>query len=127
MTNHCPLVSIILPVYNGQKYLRQAMASCLGQTYKNIELIVVDDCSTDSTPEIVRSFTDSRVRYIRNEQNQRLPRSLNIGFAQARGEFFTWTSDDNYYRPEAIGRMVEYLQTHQADFVYCDLFVICGL
>lgn len=120
MTNS-PLISIVLPTYNGQKYLRQSIESCLRQTYQNLELIAVDDCSTDQTPEIVRSFDDARIRYVRNETNQRLPRSLNIGFAQARGEYLTWTSDDNFYKPDAVKKMFDFLQKQQADFVYADI------
>lgn len=116
-----PKVSIVLPTYNGTRYLARAIASCLGQTYKNIELIIVDDCSTDSTPDVVRSFNDPRIRYVRNERNQKLPRSLNIGFAQASGEYLTWTSDDNEFLPEAIETMLMYLKEHRdVDFVYTD-------
>ena len=105
-----PKVSIVLPTYNGaSKYLRQAIESCLNQTYRDIELIVVDDCSTDSTPDVVRSFNDPRIRYVRNETNQRLPRSLNIGFALTTGEYLTWTSDDNEFLPEAVDVMLDFL------------------
>lgn len=116
-----PKISIVLPTYNGAKYLRQAIESCLNQTYRDIELIIVDDCSTDHTPEVVRSFDDQRIRYVRNARNQRLPRSLNIGFAQASGEYLTWTSDDNEFLPEAIETMRMYLKEHpDVDFVYAD-------
>ena len=66
MENLYPKVSIILPTYNGSRYLRKSIESCLNQTFKNIELIIIDDCSTDATPEIVRAFKDSRIRYVRN-------------------------------------------------------------
>src|SRR3989338_1099457 len=120
-----PKVSIILPTYNGAKYLRKSIESCLAQTFKDFELIIVDDCSKDETPQIIQEYVqkDPRVRYIRNQTNQRLPRSLNIGFAQANGEFLTWTSDDNYYLPEALERMANSLEQQKADFVYCDLYV----
>ena len=116
-----PKVSIILPVYNGARYLAQAIDSCLNQTYRNIELIIVDDCSTDETPAIVRSFNDPRIRYVRNKTNQRLPRSLNIGFAAATGDYLTWTSDDNEFLPEAIEVMLDFLtKNKEIDFVYAD-------
>ena len=57
MTESSPKVSIVLPTYNGERYLQRAIESCLEQTHQNIELVVVDDCSTDSTPEIIQSFT----------------------------------------------------------------------
>lgn len=117
-----PKVSIILPTYNGAKYLRQAIDSCLSQTYRNIELIIVDDFSTDQTPEIIKSYEDPRIKYIRNEKNQRLPRSLNIGFAASSGDYLTWTSDDNFYLPQAIEKMLKYLEENKGEYVYADIF-----
>ena len=121
MENSNPKISIVLPVYNGAKYLGQAIESCLNQTHRNIELIIVDDCSTDETPDIVRSHNDQRIRYVRNKKNQRLPRSLNIGFALATGEYLTWTSDDNEFLPEAVAVMLDFLiKNKDIDFVYAD-------
>ncbi len=109
---HEPLISIVLPVYNGEKYLRESIDSILAQTMRDWELIVVDDCSKDATPAILAEYAarDRRIRIVHNEENQRLPRSLNIGFAETRGEFLTWTSDDNAYAPEALREMVSYLR-----------------
>src|ERR1041385_4667838 len=115
-------VSIVLPTYNGAKYLRQSIDSCLNQTYPNIELVIVDDGSQDNTPEIIKSYNDARIKYIRNDTNQRLPRSLNIGFAKTTGDYLTWTSDDNFYAPEAIELMLNFLCGQKADFVYCDYY-----
>lgn len=111
-------VSIILPTYNGEKFLRESIESCLGQTYSNIELIVVNDCSNDSSLDIIQSFEDDRLVVVTNEENQKLPRSLNIGFSKASGEYLTWTSDDNYYLPNAIEVMVHTLDKENADLVY---------
>ena len=114
-------VSIVLPTHNGSRFLRGAVDSCLSQTHRNIELIVVDDCSTDATPDILRAYEDPRLRTVRNTKNQRLPRSLNIGFAKATGDYLTWTSDDNEYEPSSIERMLECLKQHPGtDFVYAD-------
>lgn len=115
-------VSIVLPTYNGARYLRQSIDSCLDQTYSNLELIIVDDCSTDATPDIVRSYQDPRIRYFRHEKNKMLPGALNTGFSYATGAFLTWTSDDNYYVPKAIETMVKFLSSGRHDFVYCDYF-----
>jgi glycosyltransferase involved in cell wall biosynthesis len=115
------LVSIILPTYNGEKYVAQAIESCLAQTYSNIELIIVNDCSSDETGAIAQDYAgkDSRIRIVTNEQNRQLPASLNIGFRQAKGEFFTWTSDDNYYAPEAIETLLRELhRSPECDIVY---------
>jgi glycosyltransferase involved in cell wall biosynthesis len=109
-----PRVSIVLPTHNGERFLAQSIESCLSQPFRDIELIVVDDCSTDSTPRIARRYAhaDPRVRVLRNDPNRKLPASLNRGFSEARGAYLTWTSDDNWYRPDAIGSMAEFLDAH---------------
>lgn len=115
------LVSIILPVYNGEKYVRKSIESCLTQTHKNFELIIVDDCSTDTTPRILHEYAqrDSRIKIISNPSNLRLPSALNIGFLNSKGELLTWTSDDNYFVPGSIKNLVCYLNTWKnIDFVY---------
>lgn len=118
-----PLVTIVLPTYNGSRYLRQSLDSCLAQTYTNFELLIVNDCSTDNTATIAEEYVvkDARVRLINNAVNKRLPASLNIGFDEAKGSLFTWTSDDNYYAPDALERMVKILEEKpDIDLVYCD-------
>ena len=122
-----PLVSIVLPTYNGEKYLAQAIESCLNQTYASLELIVVDDASTDRTPEIISSYAtqDARMRCLRHNTNRKLPAALNTGFAQARGEYLTWTSDDNCYQPDAIMSMLKVLDSQpDASIVYSNYTVI---
>jgi len=122
-----PLVSIVLPTYNGSRYLREALESCLAQTYQNWELIVVDDCSNDSTPEIIAEFVarDPRIRSIRHEVNQKLPQALNTGHAAARGEYLTWTSDDNRFLPPALEQMTRFLEQHPSvALVYADCVLI---
>ncbi len=122
-----PLISIILPTYNGSEYLEQAIKSCLEQSYYNFELIIVDDASTDETSKIINRYlkTDDRVRSIRHKKNSKLPSALNSGFSLANGSYLTWTSDDNCYRPQAITEMVAFLETHQkVDIVYSDYTMI---
>jgi glycosyltransferase involved in cell wall biosynthesis len=110
--NNEPAVSIVLPTYNGTRYLAESVQSCLDQTYQDFELIIVDDCSTDDTPQLITEFAakDKRIRPFRNESNLRLPKSLNAGFARSRGRYLTWTSDDNLYLPNAIEVMVAALE-----------------
>ena len=118
-------VSIVLPTYNGASYLRQSIESCLCQTHKNLELIIIDDGSTDATPAIVRSFQDDRIRYVCQPENQGHVKALNRGFAMANGDFLTWTSDDNYYCTEAIETMANaLLKDTSIDFVYANYDVI---
>ena len=118
-----PLVSIVLPTFNGSRYLAGAVAAIRAQTFTDWELILIDDCSTDSTPALIAELAaaDPRIRPFRNATNQRLPRSLNIGFGHARGELLTWTSDDNEHRPEALTALVMFLRGHpEVDLVYAD-------
>lgn len=121
-----PLVSIILPVYNGEKYLKQSIESCLNQTYKNIELIIVNDCSTDKSLEIIERYcvNDSRVKLVNNSINKKLPASLNIGHSFAKGEYLTWTSDDNFYDSMAIEVMLKTIRDKKVDIVYANYNLI---
>jgi glycosyltransferase involved in cell wall biosynthesis len=121
------LVSIVLPTYNGAMFLHQSILSCLNQTYKNIELIIVDDASNDETLAIIERFQrkDTRIHVIRHKENRKLPGALNSGFLVAKGQYLTWTSDDNFYSPDAIGEMVAVLENNpEIDVVYADHFNI---
>jgi len=116
------LVSIVLPVYNGEKYLTLSIESCLAQTHQNFELIIVDDGSSDNTPAIIGKYVtaDRRIKLIRNDRNIGLPEALNLGFKFSQGDFLTWTSDDNFYTETAIEYMVQQLCTFtEIGFVYC--------
>lgn len=123
-----PLVSIVLPTYNGTKYIAESIDSVLAQTYQNWELIIVDDCSKDDTLKIAQSYakTDDRIRVIHNKVNQKVSGSLNIGFREARGEYLTWTSDDNRYLPKALEKMLDILLQKNAKMVSADCYIIDG-
>lgn len=126
---HNPKISIVLPVFNGQKYLRQALDSILDQTMKEWELIIVDDCSSDLTQKIVKEYMkkDKRIIYVRNNKNLKLPKSLNIGFEQSRGKYLTWTSDDNCYRSNALIEMSNALDENtDVMMVYAGMMNIDG-
>ena len=123
------LISIVLPVYNGAAYLRESIDSVIAQTYTNWELLIVDDCSKDETREIACEYAqkDSRIHYYRNEQNLRLPRNLNKGFSLTKGDYLTWTSDDNRYHPTALQQMLNALkQDPEAQFVFASCRIIDG-
>ena len=116
------LVTIVLPTYNGSKFLRDSIESVLNQTYQEWELIIVNDCSTDNTLEIAKEYEakDDRIKVISNKTNKKLPASLNVGFSLAKGDYYTWTSDDNMYKPNAIKYMVNYLNTNpNTDLISC--------
>lgn len=116
-----PQVSVIMPTYNGSAYISDALSSCLQQTLHDFELIVVDDGSTDSTPEILASIGDSRLRVARHSVNQKLPAALNTGFNQASSLYFIWMADDDLLAVDCLEQLVGYLDRHpEIDGVYAD-------
>lgn len=120
------LVSIILPVYNGEKYLTEAIDNCLLQTYENFELIIVNDCSTDSSLKIAQGYAnvDDRIKIINNKTNQKLPASLNIGHQNAHGKYITWTSDDNITKSFFLEKLVSTIEKENADIIFSNYDVI---
>jgi len=120
------LVSIVLPVYNGEDLLEEALNSIINQTYKKFECIMVNDGSTDNTIKIMKEFAKKDKRFIiLDQKNAKLPKALNNGFKLAKGEFYTWTSCDNNMHPQYIERMVKQLkQDKSIDFIYADLKLI---
>ena len=120
-----PKVSIVLPVYNGEKYIKKAVDSILNQSFSDFELIIVNDCSTDNTEKILDLCDDDRIVIINNSENQKLPKSLNIGFKKAKGEYLTWTSDDNEYHTDALKSMINILdEKSDVGLVYSDYILI---
>jgi glycosyltransferase involved in cell wall biosynthesis len=107
------LVSIGMPVYNGERYLEAAIRSNLEQTYPHFELIISDNASTDGTEEICREFAaiDSRIRYSRNLQNIGAARNYNRLFELSRGEYFRWANADDLAAPDLIERTLPVLQS----------------
>ncbi len=116
-----PKVSIVLPTYNGEDYLRESIESVIAQSFTDWELIIVNDCSTDSSPQIAEEYAlkDNRIKVIHNKVNKKLPDSLNIGFAAACGDYLTWTSDDNIFHHEALIKMHDFL-------LYSDYCMVCA-
>lgn len=104
-----PLVSIVIPVYNGADYLNETIESALAQTYEPIEVIVVNDGSTDggATAAIAKQFGD-RIRYFEKE-NGGVSTALNLGIEKMRGEWFSWLSHDDLYTPEKIAHQIKLL------------------
>ena len=103
------LVSVIIPVFNGARYLRAALESVFAQTYRPFEVIVVDDGSADDSGVIAQSFPD--VRYIQ-QANQGVAAARNNGIEAARGEFFAFLDQDDLWKPEKLELQIDYLQRH---------------
>lgn len=106
-----PEVSVILPAYNAERFLKEAIDSVLEQTYSNFELIIINDGSTDNTDAIIQSYSDPRIVYIKQE-NQGLARALNNGIAKARGNFIARMDADDICMPTRFEKQVKYLQRH---------------
>ncbi len=106
-----PRVSLGLPVYNGERFLRAAIDSLLAQTFTDFELIICDNASTDATSAICREFSarDSRIRYFRNEQNIGPAANFNLAFGRARGEYFKWAAADDLCEPDLLALCVDAL------------------
>ena len=103
MTLHQPRVSIGLPVYNGERYLPQALDAILSQTFEDFELIISDNASTDSTQDICKSYAanDARVKYFRNSSNIGISRNFNRVFElSSGGEYFKWCAHDDLMAPD---------------------------
>ena len=109
MTEEHPLVSVIIPVYNGARFLRAALESVFAQTYRPFEVIVVNDGSTDDSGVIAQSFPE--VRYIQQE-NQGVAAARNRAIEAAEGEFFAFLDQDDLWTPEKLKLQIEYLQSH---------------
>jgi glycosyltransferase involved in cell wall biosynthesis len=107
-----PAVSVVLSVYNGARFLREAVDSVLGQEFRDFELILVDDGSDDATPAVMAAFTDRRVRCLRNGTNLGLARSLNVGIEAARGRYIARHDADDVSEPARLGAQVRMLDEH---------------
>jgi glycosyltransferase involved in cell wall biosynthesis len=118
-----PLVSVVIPVYNQERYVAEAVESVLNQTYEQTELVVVDDGSTDRTPEILKGYGD-RLTYM-PQKNAGAATALNRGIEAAKGELVGWLSSDDVYEPAKVERQVEHFAKHpQVSLTYTDFNVI---
>ena len=113
MKNNLPKVSVVIPVYNGSNFMREAIDSALAQTYPNTEVIVVNDGSTDNgkTDKIARSY-GNKIRYF-VKRNGGVSSAINYGIKKMRGEYFSWLSHDDIYCPNKVATEIDYLKNHK--------------
>lgn len=104
-----PKVTVLMPVYNREKYLREAIDSILSQTFTDFEFLIVDDGSTDNSLEIVNSYPDSRIRLIRNLANLGISESLNIGLSESLGDYVARMDSDDISLPNRLQKQIEFL------------------
>lgn len=108
----CPRVSVLMPVYNGEKYLHQAIDSILGQTFTDFEFLIINDGSTDSSAEIIESYNDPRIRLVHNKTNLKLIETLNKGIRLARGQYIARMDCDDISMPERLSKQVVFMDAH---------------
>lgn len=107
-----PLVSIVMPAYNAEKYIGESIESVLSQTYANIELIIVEDCSTDGTLNVIKQYADERITLEVNTKNRGIAFSTNRGIELSKGKYIALLDDDDMATPDRIELQVNYLETH---------------
>ncbi len=119
-----PKVSVIIPAYNTEAYIREAIKSALEQTLHDIEVIVVDDASSDKTVEIAKSFIDKRLKVIVNQQNVGAAAARNRALRAAQGEWIAVLDSDDWYAPERLEKLVSLADEKNADMIADDIYLI---
>lgn len=118
------LVSIIMPNYNGAKYLTDTINSVLAQTYTNWELVFVDDCSKDDSIELIKSFGDKRIRVLKNEVNSGAAVTRNYALREARGRWMAFLDSDDIWESEKLERQISFMVENNYAFTLTDYEVI---
>jgi glycosyltransferase involved in cell wall biosynthesis len=115
-----PLISVVIPVYGVEDYVEKCLDSVIGQTYKNLEILCIDDCGIDHSIEIVKdkSKLDNRIKIIQHKKNRGLSAARNTGVERAIGEYVFFIDSDDYISPEFIEGLVEAIDKSDADFAY---------
>src|SRR5688500_9781977 len=116
MVHHNPIVSVVIPTYNRAHLIRRAIDSVVAQTFADWELIVVDDASKDDAEGVVRSYGDSRMRYVRHDVNKGASAARNTGLYAAHGEFVAFLDSDDEWLPEKLASQVELFRANPGGF-----------
>ncbi|MEJ6951731.1 glycosyltransferase family 2 protein [Natronospora cellulosivora (SeqCode)] len=112
------LVSIITPVYNSEKYIRDTINSVLSQTYTNWEMLIADDCSKDNTANVVKEFDDSRIKYFKLENNSGAAIARNKALEQARGKYIAFLDSDDMWKPNKLERQLKFMVQRNIGFSF---------
>ena len=114
-------ISVIIPTYNRKEKLPACVDSVLAQTYQNIEVLVVDDASTDGTEELFREISDPRVKYLRYEENHGACYARNYGAERSDGELIAFQDSDDTWHPDKLEKQVRFLEETQVDMCFCGM------
>lgn len=117
-------VSVIIPSYNSEEYIAQALTSVFNQSYRNLEVILIDDASSDSSADIALSFRDKRLKIIKNHQNKGVSYSRNRGIREAQGKWIALLDSDDWYAPKRLEKLLEIAELSNGDLVADDLFLM---
>lgn len=112
------LVSIIMPSYNTESFIGKTIESVIAQTYKNWELIIVDDCSTDNTDKVIMKFNDNRIRYLRNEKNSGAAISRNYALREAKGKWIAFLDSDDIWLANKLEEQILFMKKYNYHFSY---------
>jgi glycosyltransferase involved in cell wall biosynthesis len=113
------LVSIIMPSYNTASFIAESIQSVLAQSYKDLELIIVDDCSPDNTDDVVKPYlSDERIRYLKNEKNSGAAVSRNRALREAKGKWIAFLDSDDLWMPEKLQKQVRFMEKNGYHFSY---------
>ena len=118
------LVSIIMPSWNTGRFIAESIESVLAQTYKNWELLIVDDCSTDNTDEVIASFKDTRIKYFKNEKNSGAALTRNRAMREAQGEWIAFLDSDDLWAPNKLEKQLGFMNDNGYVFSYHDFVKI---
>lgn len=118
-------VSIIMPVYNGEKFVEKSIQSVLNQDYGRWELIIINDCSTDNTEEIIREFAinDNRIKILTNEKNSGVAESRNRGLISAKGKFVAFLDSDDLWLSKKLSKQVRFMEDTGCKFSYSNYYI----
>ena len=113
-----------MPSYNTGQFMSDSINSVLSQTYQNWELIIIDDCSTDNSIEIIKSYKDPRIKLLRNEKNSGAAISRNYGLREAKGRYIAFLDSDDIWLPNKLDEQITFMKNNTYVFTYCDYMIV---
>ena len=119
-------ISVLMPAYNAEKYIGEAIESILNQTYKDFEFIIINDGSIDRTEDIILSYDDPRIIYLKNKENSGIVASLNNGLKQAKGQYVARMDADDISLPTRFEKQLQYMESNQHIFVLGTSLILFG-
>ena len=118
------MISVVIPTFNREKTIKRAVDSVLAQTYQDIEVIIVDDCSTDDTEKIIKTYNNPRVKYVKLEKNSGACVARNTGVELARGEYIAFQDSDDFWKKEKLEKQLQNMKDNNSDIDFCMINVI---